>query len=303
MTRALPPLYAVRAFEAAGHLGSFKAAATELHVTPGAISQQVRLLEDWIGAPLFERRNRRVVLTSAARAYLHEVEPLFGALAQATARCAGGAAPRTLAVNAPATFALRWLVPRLAQFRAANPNVDIVVETSNDSLDSLASAHDIVIRGGPDTFYGYEMRPFLEDERLPVCSPDVLAQSPLRTPDDLERHDWLHTASLPRLWPDWLAKVQRPSLQPSTSLTFDHFYLTLEAAINALGVAIAPLALIQDDLAEGRLVIPFDAPRLPSRVYCSYVPEHRSADPLVCAFRDWLANAGGAGCEVTDQPR
>jgi LysR family glycine cleavage system transcriptional activator len=293
MKRILPPLNALRAFEAAGRLGSFKEAAAELHVTHGAVSQQVRLLEEWLGASLFERHNRRVVLTSAAKAYLAEIGPLFEQLSQATARYGfPETLSRTLFVNAPATFTLRWLVPRLAQFRAEHPDVDVKVETSNDPVESLEETDDVIIRGGPDTFYGYSMRPFLSEERLPVCSPVLLQRLPLRTPDDLRQHTLLHTSSLPRLWPDWLAMAEIPALRPAASLTFDHFYLTLQAAIDGIGIAMGPTALVSGDLAAGRLVAPFAGPRLPSRSYCTYVPDGKSADDLVVLFRSWLEREG-----------
>jgi LysR family glycine cleavage system transcriptional activator len=293
MKRILPPLNALRAFEAAGRLGSFKEAAAELHVTHGAVSQQVRLLEEWLGASLFERHNRRVVLTSAAKAYLAEIGPLFEQLSQATARYGfPETLSRTLFVNAPATFTLRWLVPRLAQFRAEHPDVDVKVETSNDPVESLEETDDVIIRGGPDTFYGYSMRPFLSEERLPVCSPVLLQRLPLRTPDDLRQHTLLHTSSLPRLWPDWLAMAEIPALRPAASLTFDHFYLTLQAAIDGIGIAMGPTALVSGHLAAGRLVAPFAGPRLPSRSYCTYVPDGKSADDLVVLFRSWLEREG-----------
>ncbi|MFM0180318.1 transcriptional regulator GcvA [Paraburkholderia aspalathi] len=293
MKRTLPPLNALRAFEAAGRLGSFKEAAAELHVTHGAVSQHVRLLEEWLGASLFERHNRRVVLTPAAEAYLAEVGPLFEQLSQATARYGLlETVSRTLSVNAPATFTLRWLVPRLAQFRAEHPDVDVKVETSNESVESLKEIYDIVIRGGPDTFYGYSMQLFLSEERLPVCSPTLLQRLPLRTPDDLREHTLLHTSSLPRLWPDWLAQAQISALRPAATLTFDHFYLTLQAAIDGIGIAMGPTALVSDDLATGRLVAPFAGPRLPSRSYCTYVPDGRSADDVIVLFRSWLEREG-----------
>ncbi|MFJ5383499.1 LysR family transcriptional regulator, partial [Cupriavidus sp. CER94] len=136
MKRVLPPLNALRAFEATGRLGSIKDAAAELHVTHGAVSQQVRLLEEWLGAPLFERHHRRVALTPAAKAYLDKVGPLFEQLSLATARYGvTETVARTLSVNASATFTLRWLVPRLAAFRAAHPDVEVSVETSNMPLE------------------------------------------------------------------------------------------------------------------------------------------------------------------------
>lgn len=293
MKRVLPPLNALRAFEAAGRLGSFKEAAAALHVTHGAVSQQVRLLEEWLGATLFTRQNRRVTLTPAAKAYLAEIGPLFEQLAQATARYGvPGPVSRALSVNAPATFTLRWLVPRLAKFRAEHPDVEIKVETSNEPLESLKDDHDLIIRGGPDTFYGYAMRPFLTEERLPVCSPTLLQRQPLQSPDDLRHHTLLHTSSLPRLWPDWLASAQIPALRPAATLTFDHFYLTLQAAIDGIGIAMGPTALVSDDLAAGRLVAPFAGPRLPSRSYCSYVPDEKRDDELVARFRAWLEREG-----------
>jgi len=289
MKRVLPPLNALRAFEAAGRLGSFKEAAAELHVTHGAVSQHVRLLEEWLDAPLFERHNRRVVLTAAAKAYLEEIGPLFEQLSLATARYGlPGTVSRTLSVNAPATFTLRWLVPRLAKFRVEHLDVDVKVDTSNESVESLKDIYDVVIRGGPDTFYGYSMRPFLSEERVPVCSPALLQRLPLRGPEDMRQHTLLHTSSLPRLWPDWLAKAQIPALRPAAALTFDHFYLTLQAAIDGIGIAMGPTALVSDDLAAGRLVAPLVGPCLPSRSYCTYVPDGKSADDLVVLFRSWL---------------
>ncbi|WP_250478101.1 MULTISPECIES: transcriptional regulator GcvA [unclassified Caballeronia] len=295
MRPSLPSLNALRAFEAAGRLGSFKEAAAELHVTQGAISQQVRLLEAWLGASLFERHNRRVVLTSAARAYLAEIGPLFDQLAQATARYGVSAkVSRTLTVDAPATFTLRWLVPRLEKFRVRHPDVEVRIETSNEPVERLKDAHDIVIRGGPDTFYGYTMRPFLEESRLPVCSPALLRRLPLRTPEDLRRHTLLHTSSLPRVWPDWLAQVGQSALTPAAVLTFDHFYLTLQAAVDGMGVAMGPTALVADDLAAGRLVAPFAGPRLPSRSYCTYIADEKAGDDLIVLFRSWLEHEGQA---------
>jgi LysR family glycine cleavage system transcriptional activator len=293
MKRVLPPLNALRAFEAAGRLGSFKEAAAELHVTHGAVSQHVRLFEEWLGAPLFERHNRRVALTPAAKAYLAEVGPLFEQLAQATARYGvPETICRTLHVSAPATFTLRWLVPRLATFRAGHPDVDVKVETSNESVESLKESYDIVIRGGPDTFYGYSMRPFLTEERLPVCSPALLQRQPLQTADDIRHHTLLHTSSLPRLWPDWMASARISALKPAAAITFDHFFLTLQAAIDGIGIAMGPTALVADDLATGRLVAPLSGPRLPSRSYCTYVADGKSADDLVVLFRSWLEQEG-----------
>ncbi|MBC3956599.1 MULTISPECIES: transcriptional regulator GcvA [Pseudomonas] len=294
MKRELPPLNALRAFEAAGRLGSFKQAAAELHVTSGAISQSVRLLENWLGASLFDRHNRRVILTPAAKAYLTEIGPLLERIVLATARFGlPDPAPRTLLVNALATFTLRWLVPRLEAFRASHPGIDVQVHTSNKAVESLRDPYDIIIRGGPDTLYGYSTRTFLREDRLPVCSPALLERLPLRVAQDLEQHTLLHTSSLPRLWPDWLASAEVPALQPAAGVVFDHFYLTLQAAIDGLGIAMGPTALVASDLQAGRLVTPFTGPRLTSRSYCAYVPDQKLADETVQLFCSWLEGQGG----------
>jgi LysR family transcriptional regulator, glycine cleavage system transcriptional activator len=115
---------------------------------------------------------------------------------------------------------------------------------------------------------------------------------PLRSPGELREHTLLHTSSLPRLWPDWLASAQMPGLRPAASLTFDHFYLTLQAAIDGIGIAMGPTALVSDDLAAGRLVAPFAGPRLPSRSYCTYVPDEKLGDERVELFRSWLEREG-----------
>jgi LysR family glycine cleavage system transcriptional activator len=291
MPRSLPPLNALRAFEAAARLGSFKAAAGELSVTHGAISQHVRLLENWLRAPLFERHNRRVVLTSAARAYLSAIGPALDQVAAATASY-GSSDNAALRVNAPATFALRWLVPRLARFGEQHPDIKVKLATSNEPLEGLQDPHDVIIRGGPDSFYGYAVRPFLSEERLPVCSPALLDRLPLQTPGDLRRHTLLHTLSLPRLWNDWLAEAGVADLKPEAGLILDHFYLTLQAALDGIGIAMGPTALVSDDLAHGRLVTPFPGPLLPARTYCTYVLEAKQKDERAVAFRSWLEREG-----------
>ena len=297
MPRALPPLNALRAFEAAARLGSFKAAAGELGVTQGAISQHVRLLEGWFRAPMFERHNRRIVLTAAARAYLVEVGPALDQIAYATASY-GQDDGAVLRVNAPPTFALRWLVPRLAKFQEQYASVKVRLETSNDGLEALQEPYDIIIRGGPDSFYGFSARSFLSEERLPVCSPILLDRLPLHTLHDLRRHTLLHTLSLPRLWNDWLAKAGVADLKPDANLILDHFYLTLQAALDGLGIAMGPTALVADDLAQGRLVAPFSEPLLPARSYCTYVPDAKQQEEVTVTFLSWLERQGNVLAEA-----
>jgi LysR family glycine cleavage system transcriptional activator len=297
--RHLPPLNAIRAFEAAARHGSFKEAADELGVTHGAISRQIRLLEDWLGAPpLFRRMNRRVVLMPAGVALLAEAAPALDRLAAAVRHHKGRNGDRsttTLRVNALATFSLRWLLPRLDSFRAAHPDIEVRLTTSNEPLDALAEPFDVVIRGGPDMFHGFTERKLFDEYRLPVCSPGLLKRLPLAEVADLEQHTLLHVTTMPRLWLDWLTVAGNPNLVPAASLTLDHFYLTVQAAVDGLGVAMGPSALIADDLAASRLVAPFPRVSLPARGYYAYLPRTALADAAATAFCDWVEGAGRLG--------
>ncbi len=297
--RPLPPLNAIRAFEAAARLASFKQAADELGVTHGAVSRQIRLLEDWLGPPpLFRRMNRRVVLLPAGIELLAEAAPALDRLAAAARRHKGRQDDRSttiLRVNALATFSLRWLLPRLDSLRAAHPDIEVRLTTSNEPLDALAEPFDVVIRGGPDTFHDFTTRRLFDEHRLPVCSPRLLQRVPLMNVSDLEKHTLLHVTTMPRLWQDWLIMAGSPNLLPAASLTLDHFYLTIQAAIDGLGVAMGPSALIEDDLAAARLVAPFPRLSLPARGYYAYLPHAQLTEPATMAFCDWVERAGTPG--------
>jgi LysR family transcriptional regulator, glycine cleavage system transcriptional activator len=289
--RRLPPLNALKAFEAAARHGSFTRAADELHVTHGAVSRHVQMLEAWLGLPLFARHNRRVALTEAGAAYATDIGAALDRIALATARQAERGRPRLLHVNALATFTLRWLIPRLSGFQVANPAIEVRLTTSNVPLASLAEPFDVAIRGGPDSRPGHVAQAFLSERRIPVCSPALLERLPLERPEDLRRHTLLHAATLQRVWPDWLREAGVPDLTPQASVTLEHFYLTLQAALDGLGIAMGPERLIADDVAAGRLTLPFAGPALPARSYYTYVPEPRAEDPAVRAFCGWLAEA------------
>ena len=300
--RSLPPLNAVRAFEAAGRHGSFKDAAGELGVTHGAISRQVHLLEEWLGQPpLFRRLSRGVVLTKEGAALFAEFGPALARIstaAQQHRERRGGPLATVLRVNALATFSLRWLLPRLTLFREEHPGIEVQLTTANEPVDALPEEYDVVIRGGPDVYYGFVSRLLLSERRLPVCSPALLERAPLRTVSDLERHTLLHVTTMPKLWRDWLAVAGHADVKPKAVLTLDHFYLAIQAAVDGLGVAMGPTALVSDDLAAGRLVAPFPAVSLPARSYFAYLPQHEQINSTSVAFCDWLAKLAESSAEV-----
>lgn len=288
MQRHLPPLNSLKAFEAAARLGSFKRAAAELHVTHGAVSRHIQVLEDWLGTPMFRRLNRRVVLTETGKAYFAEIGAAFDRIGLATSHHLARGGTRLLRVNATATFTLRWLIPRLSSFQLANPAVEIRLTTSNDPVEALEESFDIIIRRGLGEAAGHLIVWSLREDRIPVCSPELLARVPLDRLADLQKHTLLYPASRPTVWSDWLKAAGIPELKPARSLVFEHSYQTLQAALDGLGVATAASVLIDDDIVAGRLVMPFSGPKLPAEGYCAYVPKAKSSASGVMAFCDWL---------------
>jgi LysR family glycine cleavage system transcriptional activator len=303
LNRQLPPLNALRVFEAAARLESFSRAAEGLHVTHGAVSRQIQQLEDWLGRLLFERRHRGVALTAAGQEYLREVMPALERIEEATLRQLAQNPRRVLRVNAPATFTLRWLIPRLSGFHTQHPHLEIHLSSSNEEVGSLRESFDLVIRGGPRLWKGYVGHEFLTEHRLPVCSPAVLAALPLKHPADLQKHTLLHTSSQPDAWSEWLELAGVPRLEARAVVTFDHFYLTLQAALDGLGVAMGPMLLVAEDLASGRLVAPFEGPRLSTWHYFAYVPEALAEQAGVQSLLAWLDGEAGQGSAMPDPPK
>jgi LysR family glycine cleavage system transcriptional activator len=288
MRRRLPPLNSLKAFESAARLGGFNQAAAELHVTHGAISRQIQLLEDYLGVAMFRRLNRRVVLTEAGRIYLAEIGAALDRIALATAQHLQPERMRLLRVNATPTVTLRWLIPRLSSFHLSHPATEVRLTTSNAPVASVEEPCDIILRRGSDDVPGFNVAWTLADFRIPVCSPTLLTRAPLRRLRDLEQHTLLHAATRPGVWPDWLRAAKMPDLKPRQSLVLEHSYQTLQGALDGLGVAAASLPMVADDLAAGRLILPFPGPKLPAEGYRAYIPKSKAKEPSVIAFCEWL---------------
>src|SRR4051794_27719509 len=174
MHRPLPPLNSLAAFESAARLASFSKAARELHVTPAAVSRHIKILEEWLGRALFDRRHRGVSLTTSGEVYLRECGGALDRIAEATARQIEQGRRRVLRVNALDTFTMRWLIPRLASFQVVNPGIEVRLSTSREPIASLRGDFDVVIRGGPDDVPGYSATEFLREHRVPVCGKALL---------------------------------------------------------------------------------------------------------------------------------
>lgn len=293
---SLPPLNALRAFEAAAQHGSFAAAAAELHVTHWAIGKQIRSLEDWFGIPLFERGPRGVALTDEGAELLADVNEAFARLSEATGKLRQWEAPRRVSgafrISMPTSFALRWLIPRLSEFQQIYPQIEVRISVVSRRLRYIGSAFDLGIRLGWEPIPGFRSQVLMQDWQLPACSPDILRNRPIESVDDLRRHVLLHSATTRPAWTQWLKAAGRPDLVPVRHVEFEHVHLQLQAASCGLGVAIASQPLIDRDLAAGRLVCPIAQPVWYGGDYV-LVGEDRDETAAVKAFRGWIIAAAG----------
>jgi LysR family transcriptional regulator, glycine cleavage system transcriptional activator len=289
----LPPLNAVKAFEAAARLGSFSRAAAELGVTHGAVSRQIRTLEDWLGTRLFRRTSRNAVPTEAGMLLLAEATPALDRLAEAAQRAQGGGrASGVLRLSALPTFAMRWLIPRLPEFQRAHPEIELGLVSASTAAEQFRMEADAII-SGPTRQPGWTGKRFLGEARIPLLSPTLMRRLPLRSPQDLTRHTLLHAATLREAWPRWLAAAGHSGLQPAREQVFEHFYFAIQAALEGLGVIMGPVALVGEELRDGRLLAPIREPVLRTRGYFIYTPRATREAPALAALRQWLIEAGG----------
>jgi LysR family glycine cleavage system transcriptional activator len=287
--RVLPPLSALRAFEAAARHRNFTLAAQELNVTPSAVSHQMRQLERWLGVGLFVRKSRPLRLTDAGRAYFDGVGASFDELSRLTRAIVAAQRPTTLTVSTMDSFASAWLVPRLPRFRARHPEIDVRVSTCDRFVDFGREDVDLAIRYGDGAWPGSFCELLFEDTLLPVCSPAIAhGPQPLRSAADLRHHTLLHDAASFG-WADWLAQEAAANLVDcSRGLSFSHTYLMLQAAIGGQGVGLASAPLVQDALVEGLLVVPPLTPGKGKGAYYLVVPEAALNEPKATAFLAWL---------------
>jgi LysR family transcriptional regulator, glycine cleavage system transcriptional activator len=288
----LPPLNAIKAFEAAARLGSFTRAAEELRVTHGAVSRQIRLLEDCLGRRLFLRTARNAALTQIGADLLAEAGPALDRLATVCRRLQSRAPPaEVLRLSALPTFAMRWLIPRLPEFQRDHPGLELRIVTASNPAEQFGMDVDAVI-SGPSRQSGWVAKRFLGEAYLPLLSPSLMKECPLRAPADLARHTLLHATTRREMWPRWLAAADIPQLKPNREQMFEHFYFAIQAALEGLGVIMGPVALISNELRSERLVTPIRDPVLQTRGYFFYTPEPMSNAPQIVAIRNWLVSAG-----------
>jgi DNA-binding transcriptional LysR family regulator len=288
MLRRGLPLNALRVFEAAARLHNFSRAADELGVTQTAVSRQIRLLEGYLGVPLFVRRHNGLVLTDQGAEYHRMVRDGLTQLYEGSEKIRGTIQETTVRLNVLPNFAMRWLIPRLHEFRDAYPKIIVRLITSQPDLDFSTGAFDIAIRFGlswpncrTDLLFAADL--------FPVCSPKLAAH--MQAPESLRQQTLLHVSQAPDDWSIWLSGAEVSDVDVSRGLTFDSYALALEAAIHDLGVAVARGPFVADDLIAGRLVAPFSL-KVTQEVGWYLVYQQAVADnPGVKPFRRWILDA------------
>lgn len=304
-TGHLPPLSALRAFEAAARLESFSKAAEELNVTPAAISHQIHALEEDLGVQLFRRLNRQVELTPSARVLLPGLTEAFAGIRGAVRRLRAHNDTGTLTVTASPSFAAKWLVLRLHRFQENWPEIDVRISASDEVVDLHRGDFDIAIRYGAGRYPGLDVELLLRNEVFPACSPRLLQDGPpLRAPEDLANHALIHDQAADRdplapTWAMWLKAAGAAGVVPASGLTFSGTHLALDAAIAGHGVVLAYSSIAAGDIAAGRLVRLFSL-ALPD-LFAYYIVTAPGAleRPKIRAFRDWLRHEAEAEHDST----
>jgi LysR family glycine cleavage system transcriptional activator len=292
----MPSLAALRAFEAAARLGSVRRAAEELHVTPAAVTQQIRALEADLGMPLVQKRGNALELTDAG---LRGKDPLINAfrqMQQAVERMRQRKPPRRLRLSVEPAFAVNWLISRLPHYRELPNALDVLLDPTKAVVDLASNEADLAIRFGRGHYPGLESIDLFEDEILPVCSPAYLKRHPIAKPKDLLQHrllrlDW---SSREGLWPDWPAWLEAAGVtgydgdDRKRDMTFPESNLLLRAAVDGQGVALGQTSLVEDFIHSKQLVAP-----LPKRLktgfrYHLVYPLGADQRPEIALFRDWI---------------
>ncbi|MHC8508199.1 MAG: transcriptional regulator GcvA [Rhodospirillales bacterium] len=293
MPRRLPPLTALRAFEAAARLLSFTRAADELHVTQAAVSHQVKALEDHLGTALFRRVHRGLLLTDAGQTLLPHMTEALDIISAAVESLNRRRRTHQINITTLDSLTASWLMPRLVRFRMNHPGIDINISTYDGLTDLQAEGFDLGIRYGDGAWRRVDARPLMTEEIFPVCAPKLLENSPaLKAPSDLRRFTLLHDEGTEG-WKAWLNAAGVNDIDVAHGLTFTHSNLVFQAAREGAGIALGRSVLVQDDLDAGRLARPLAFATPARRAYWMVTPKGVETRKDVRTLMDWLAAEAG----------
>jgi LysR family glycine cleavage system transcriptional activator len=303
MARRLPPLNALKAFEAAARHGSVTRAAQELCVTQGAVSQQVKTLEADLGCRLFAREHRRLVITAAGQSYLAVVRDVFDRLAVGTENLLQQHDAGVLTVSTSPNFASKWLVHRLGRFTEQHPSIDLRLAASLQHVDFAREDIDLAIRHGDGAWPSLHVTKLCVEELFPVCSPALMrGRRALQTAVDLKHHTLLHVNER-RDWGAWLEAANVTGVDFSRGPIFNQASMAIDAAIDGQGIALARSALVAWDLGTGRLTRPFKRSLKVPYAYWIVCPKATAALPKIATFREWLLGEATEDARRIDRRR
>ncbi|WP_371189147.1 transcriptional regulator GcvA [Thalassotalea maritima] len=290
MQNRLPPLNALKAFEASARHLSFTRAAKELFVTQAAVSHQIKSLENFLGLKLFKRKNRALLLTEEGQSYYLDIKDIFTSLQDATQKLLARGEKGAITVSIQPSLAIKWLVPKLSEFAKLYPDIDVRIKADDATDDTLNDDVNIAFYYGRGTWRGVNAEKILNEYLVPVCSPMLMSDNkPLTTIADLQHHTLLHDTSRS----DWQRWYKRCGLK-ATNLTkgpiFSHSALVLQAAIHGQGVALVNNTLAKPDIDAGRLVTPFEQVLMSKNAFYIVCHDEQRETPRIAQFRDWVIN-------------
>ena len=285
----MPPLDALRVFEAAARRGSFNGAADELNLTASAISHRIRSLEDLLGVPLFERAHRRVVLTAEGARYAESVADALAILRSATRRLSARRESGPLTMSLAPAFAMRWLLPRFARFQERHPEIEVRFLSTSNVHNFDSGDLDMAVRYGRGNWPGLEAEWLMALDAIAVCTPAVAtADPPLLVPSDVIHRTRIQVENRPDDWRMWMLAARVDGVDPTTGPSFQSIPEALEAALGHVGMAIADRQVVARELEDGRLIEPFDVHMPTTAAYYIVYPPGGSEDQRIRAFRDWV---------------
>lgn len=289
MRRKIPNTWAMVAFEAAARHQSFTKAAKELALTQSAICRQIAGLEEFLSVKLFSRSKRGVSLTEAGQTYSRQVSLRLDAVERDTLelmarRGLGG----TLELATVPTFATRWLLPRLAAFQRAHPDITVNLTTSTRPFLFAETVFDAAIHFADASWPGTEARPLMHEELVPACSPRLIAPRKKLRPEEIRRYPLLQQTTRPYAWRQWFESLGLSSESDMTGPRYELFSMLSQAAIHEMGIALIPRFLIEDELKSGLLTVPVQHTFVSDKTYCLIYPEHKAESAVLQTFREWL---------------
>lgn len=288
MSSRLPPLNSLKAFEAAARHLSFTRAAEELFVTQAAVSHQIKGLEEFLGMKLFVRKNRSLLLTEEGQSYYLDIKDIFSSLHEATNRLLARGAKGVITVAMPPSFAIQWLVPRISQFSAIHPEIDVRITAVDFDEGFLNDDIDVAIYYGRGRWRGLSAYKLHTEYLTPVCSPMLLQRGkPLQELDDLRHHTLLHDSSRSP-WKEWIRTFNVLGMNVNQGAIFSHSMLVIQAAVLGQGIALAHSVLARPEIEAGRLIYPFAEKLVTKNAYYLVCGEGQSESGKIKAFREWL---------------